>query len=244
MAVTQTSLVIVVNDYRNVAAQVRTRTNAKGKSSTRVTIDITSEPLGFLVDATALGKGPAEAIRNIISHQIKNITAMVSPSTKRARERAARNQSAAWVQKRYGGGRTGFTPPSSTSWRLFNDSRRLADGVFARFVRAESDRAATFTVNVPANRFNPATFGSGLEAVIARFFSLVPVLRDPATLFNEATFNKAVAGVVENMVAKGPNYASVMSKLGSIAQKLGGLFEVGAERSSEERAGEGAGAEG
>lgn len=185
MAVSQET--IVLNDYSGSATQRRTRTTSNG-TSVRYTLSIKSEPILVDFDPLKLGKGPAEAIAALVSKQIRAISETASLSTQLGRKYAANAFAAgqSWAKKRYSGGRTGAKPPgAASSDRLFNDSGRLADGIFA----SENKKEGNWTINVPANRFDPTTFKGGESAILSmieRLRNLVPalkgdVLSDPAT---------------------------------------------------------------
>lgn len=211
----QSSKYVVLNAFRDVAANIRTR---NGKQ--RLTIDVKAEAVGITIDPKALGAGAATAIAKRVGAGIRAITAFASPATIRKRQYAKEHQSESWVQKRYGGGRIGFTPPGGASAvRLFNDSQRLSRNVVAR----ATDRGE-FTINVPANRFNPVTFGTGLTAVLARFFQLVDVLRDPGLISADPGFRDSVDKTVLNMIDKAVSVRELAGKMTSMASKL---FELG-----------------
>lgn len=167
MAITQET--IVLNDY---GLTERRRTTSKGTKS-RYTIQIRSEPLIHNFSALELGRGPAEAMKDVIVKQIKGVTAEASDATIAKRKNAARilagatktksgkpklsGDNGASVIKRYSGGRTGLLPPDPSSTRLFNDSGRLSN-ITIQPNRAYTDDSA-WEVNVPANRLDPTTFG-------------------------------------------------------------------------------------
>ncbi len=115
---------IVLNDYRDSSISRRIRTSRSAKTGkvtkkNRVTFEIQSEPLIHTFDDEALGRGPAEAIRDIIEKQIKAITQFASPNTIARRNRAKRDMGSGGgspaMLKRYGGGRIGLKPPKGST---------------------------------------------------------------------------------------------------------------------------------
>lgn len=188
MAVTQDVFVI------NEGFEERRRTTGNGTKS-RYTFSIKSEPIFVNLDPFALGAGPAAAIRDEISNGIKNISEVASPATLLKRKYAANamEKGSRWAMKRYGGGRTGPTPPNQSD-RLFNDSGRLAGGVFVR----QNTQEKSWTVNVPANRLDPSTFKNQASFVgmVERLRSLVPALRDPFTPKVDEAIRVAVTEVL------------------------------------------------
>jgi hypothetical protein len=161
----------------NVGFSERRRTTGSGTKS-RYTFEIDAEPILHNLSQEKLGDGPAHAIARAITAQIKNITEVASLPTRQKRERAKRALAAGadWAVKRYSGGRTGTKPPSG-SVRFGNDSGRLAEGIFVR----QNPEEKNWTVNVPANRLDPSTFGSypAFLAWVARLRAHVPVLANP-----------------------------------------------------------------
>lgn len=210
MAITQET--IVLNDY---GLTERRRTTSKGTKS-RYTIQIRSEPLIHNFSALELGRGPAEAMKDVIVKQIKGVTAEASDATIAKRKNAARilagatmtttkkgkqkisSDTGASVIKRYSGGRTGLLPPNPASTALFNDSGRLSQ-ITIMPNRAYSDDAV-WEVNVPANRLDPTTFGdmAQYKAMVARLQQLVPALgSDTASLMEDDKVDQALRESIE-----------------------------------------------
>ena len=161
----------------NVGFSERRRTTSTGTKS-RYTFEIDAQPILHNLSQEKLGDGPAHAIAKALTAQIKNIADVAALATREKRERGKRALAAgaAWAVKRYSGGRTGTKAPSG-SVRYANDSGRLAEGVFVR----QNPEETNWTINVPANRLDPSTFGSypAFLAWVARLRSHVPVLANP-----------------------------------------------------------------
>ncbi len=161
----------------NEGFEERRRTTASGVKS-RFTFTIVSEPIFMNFDDIALGAGPAAAIRDLISAGIKGISQVASAATilRRKYAAAAFARGQPGTVRRYSGGRTGATPPGESD-RLYNDSGRLANGVFVR----QNPSEGSWTVNVPANRLDPSTFKTqGLfVSMVDRLRDLVPAIRNP-----------------------------------------------------------------
>ena len=179
----------------------RKRTTKKGKVSTRTTIEIESEPLVHVFDDTALGAGPAQAIKEALERGIKAINQTARPSTLafRRRARKALTAGASWAKNRYKplrGDATNRLPGHSD--RLFNDSNTLAEGLFVRQNTAEKN----FTVNVPSSRFTSHT-----EHLAERLVQLVPALSSPRSMLNDREVTKAIEESLDLLIAKARNIA-------------------------------------
>lgn len=197
VAVTVTQETIVLNSF---GLEERRRTTSAGTKS-RYTISIKADAIPHIFDAKQLGRGPAEAIANAIKAGIKNVGQFAAAATQKKREQAARALAAgaSWAVARYSGGRTGQKAPNQTK-RLFNDSERLAEGIHVQAVGDES-----WTVNVPANRFDPSTFNGGAAAMagmVARLQALVPELRGADELAKNDMVKKAVADSIYEIIQR------------------------------------------
>lgn len=214
---------VVLNDFGGVEFSQRTRTSASGNTAVRYTLDIDAEPILHNLRGLDLGAKPAQAILALIQRQHRNVSEFAKPATIAFREKMARafaGQSGksgmarqrrgefvvpartdkAYAQARYSGGKMGPMPPAQTK-RLGLDSGRLQQGWFVRANPAEGN----YTINAPANRLDPATFGGGLGALqawIARLVQVVPALTGRGVLDDDG-FVKAVADSPVVAVLKG-----------------------------------------
>lgn len=187
--------VVILNDFGGSTFERRTRTTSAGTKD-RYTMTIKAEPIIHDFGELRLGQGPAIAIKDLIRRQIKGITAFAKPGTIARRESAVRALAAGarWARDRYAGGRTGEKQPNS-SWRLFNDSGRLADGLEVR----ENQQEKSWTINVPVNRLDPAPKGNrsftaaAFERMLALLVQHVPALRGGAEILNDKTVRDAIA---------------------------------------------------
>lgn len=193
-----TQNVIPLGDF---GLQRRDRTSAAGVTKSRYTVSIDSEILLHDFNELPLGQGPAEAIAATFMRKMQGILAPAAPSTldrrKRAAKELARGEPSAVA--RYSGGRTGVTPPSTTSMRLFNDSDRFSKGFFVMRNKQESG----FTVNVPANRLDPTTFKGGEPAMAAmyqRLVALVPEFGNAALLLESPEVVKAIEDGIKGLI--------------------------------------------
>lgn len=223
MAVTQDQIRLM--DYEGITATERRRTTSKGTKS-RFSIEFRSEPLVANLDPVELGRPIAEAMSAAIRQGIRDIAEFASHATilKRASAGRALAAGAAWAKKRYSGGRTGVKPPGQTS-RLFNDSGRLADGIFTR-----ANRDGEWSVNVPANRFDPSTFEGGVAAItamIARLRSLVPVLQSAQNMFDSPAVAKAAKEAI-GMVLQKQSDATRAALRRAIGDAISGAQELAA----------------
>lgn len=194
---------IVLNDYSGSSISQRKRTNLKGKTTKRVSFEIKSEPIVHTFDDEALGRGPADALKEIISEQIRAISTNASTKTllnRRYSQDAFHEGMGATDKKRYTGGRIGAKEPNRSP-KLFNDSRRLAEGLAVgknRQAAGERD----WVVNVPANRFTEHT-----SHLAKQLFALVPALGKPSSLRSNNKLNEAVAESIGLLIAKAQSSA-------------------------------------
>lgn len=201
---------VVLNEYGLTS---RSRTNKKGKTTTRQTIQISAEPLIQNFSALELGKAPASALAKMVKDQIEAVPAEAKPLTIESREAALAVMNGtsetepsaemrAWVKTRYAGGKIGTMPPKGGT-QLFNDSGRLA------MITLQPNRAytndAVWEVNVPKNRLDPSTWAGDMKsflAMVERLQKLVPVLgNDRAAIMNNKEFVNAIAASVEQVFA-------------------------------------------
>lgn len=193
--------VIVLNSWAdgNVNLTERRGTLASGKQrKARYAIDIKSEPLLMQLDGRDIGQGVAEAWAQRIRDNVLGIATPASKATQamRAKGAAALARGERWAVKRYAGGRIGPMPPNQSD-KLFNDSGRLAKGIHARANITDS----TYTVNFPANRFNPALFGPGYQEMVDKFVKYVPML-DPRKALGDPAIEKAMRVAVSDTITK------------------------------------------
>jgi len=180
----------------------------------RYTMELKSEPLLFELDELNLGNKLAEAWRDRIRDNVIGIAVPASKATQamRKKAKAAFSAGAGWAMKRYSGGRMASLEPDQSD-KLFNDSGRLADGIHVRPNLTDS----SYTVNFPANRFNPTLFGAGYEAMVARFVSLVPML-DPKRALGDPAIEEAIKEGLGEMMSKAESNAE--SRIASSLAKL------------------------
>lgn len=196
-----TSQVEILNAYNegDTSFVARRGTLASGKQrKARYSFEIKSEPLLMDLDELNLGRGPAEAIRDLIKDQINGIAVRASKATLAARERAAAafSRGEAWALKRYGGGRIGAMAPNQSD-KLYNDSGRLRESIYV----SPNMTDAVYTVNVAANRLNPDQFGAGHAGMVSRLVELVPAL-DPKKLLGMPTVERAIKKASDELIVK------------------------------------------
>lgn len=181
----------------------RIRTNKRGVSRSRFTIDIEGESLGISLDPAAYGKPVAEAIAALFKERIRSIAAVAKPATIHAREVARRAvaRGELWAMRRYSGGKIGTREPGQSN-RLFNDSGRFAES----FVVGARPGDEGFTVNVAANRLSPDTLNNGgraaLERIWQRLAQLVPELGDVSLLMSSVPIRRAISQAVKDNVQR------------------------------------------
>ncbi len=201
--------VFVLNDFGGSTLEERRRTTSSGTKS-RYSVTIKAEPILINLDPVRLGQGPAFAIRDALRRSIKNIAAFAAESTRKRRERSAREfaRGGASATRRYAGGRTGATPPNQ-SGRMFNDAGRLADNLEVR----QTGEDGSWIVNVVANRLDPSTFtGAAYEAMVRRLMELAPVWRGGEQLLKEPDVVAAIRKGLEDSFAKVGEARGNMSK--------------------------------
>jgi hypothetical protein len=191
----------VINSWSegDITLAARRGTLASGaQRKPRYTIEVRSEPLLFDLNELSLGGKLAEVWAQRIRDNINGIAVRASDATIAMREKAAAafQSGAGWARKRYAGGRIGAMAPNQSD-KLFNDSGRTAAGVHVR----QNLTDASYSVNLPANRFNREGFGAGYDAMVARFVSLVPML-DPKKAAGDPQIEAAIKESVNQMVTK------------------------------------------
>lgn len=226
--------VVVLNDLGASSLSRRARTSAGGKTSVRYSIELQADPILHDYSLTALGQGPAVAIRDLLAKRIKAIGEKASPSTELTRKAAAKALAAgaSWAARRYAGGRTGRKEPGQTD-RLFNDSGRLAEGLEVRENRGDGN----YTINVPANRLDPTTFAGGESALVAmwqRLVALVPEFRGGREIVKHEEIRQAIAeAVTESIVTRTDRARSTISRnrsrlYGQVLRDLARVVTIGA----------------
>lgn len=167
MAISQD--VIVLNDLsdadRGGSLSRRERTTGTG-THVRYSMEIQTEPILHDFNGLRLGAGPARAMRDLLSSLMKTRGGAVSPSTKDKRLKAPIGLAIGYpsLVRRYVSARGGQKQPGAGSPdRLYYDSGTFADGLAVQQNTAEEN----WTINVPANRLDPTTFGGGEAALIA-----------------------------------------------------------------------------
>ncbi len=206
--------VVVLNDFSGVTFEQRTRTNkTTGVATARYSLSIEAEPILHNLDGVMLGRGPAEAIRDLLVKQAKAIGEFATPATQAFREKmrdalagkiapkgsvrrrgvvVATRSLADLARERYTGGRTGTKEPMAGGTdRIGVDSGRLSEGFYVM----QNPVEGSFTVNVPENRFDPKTWGgtmASLQEWVKRWVSLMPALANPRSILESDEFVRAV----------------------------------------------------
>lgn len=177
------------------------KTGRRGKS--RMSIEIQGEPVVHNFAEVRLGKGPANAIGEILQSGIRQVTARVAPSTFRWRQSVGRNypgaEGTARYSQRFRGGRIGeMPPPASPTRQMFNHTRRMADNITTRENRTDK----SWTVNVPNNRLNPREFANraDFERMVDQLHRHVPEIGDPRALNRHPEFRHAVVDSIGDMI--------------------------------------------
>lgn len=213
MAITQD--VVVLNDMGASSLSSRTRTTSSGDASVRYSIEMRADPILHDFNQENLGQGPAVAIRDLLSRKMKEIGVKAADSTALRRANAAAGLAAGVPSyvARYSGGKIGLKPPRTTDpQNLFNDSGRFADGMAVRFNPTD----ANFTINVPANRLDPRTFGGGEAALVRmweRLVALVPEFKGGADVLKHPEIREAIGeAVADSIVTRTDRARSTISR--------------------------------
>ena len=208
------------------------RTSKRGKVSKRVSVEIESTPLVHTFDDMRLGRGPAEAIRDALTEQLKAIGLQVSRATRARRERWLRDGSSESYQRRFRAPRTRAgtirkgsfdSEPDRANldkWGLF--SGRLAEGLSVR----ENTALKSFTVNVTANRLDESTFGQGFLAFLAKLQTLVPGFQNPAELLKSRDVRAAINKSINDLITSAE--ATAAEKLRELRSARAQLLSRGA----------------
>lgn len=186
MAITQDT--VILNNPSDWAGLARRERTTSTGTHVRYSVNVTSQAI--VTDFGAMKKAVKTglAIRDLLKRKIQAISATVTTATKHKRAM----MSNAATSPRYTGGRMGYLPPGRASAdRLFNDSGRLAEGLEVRRNAEEEG----FTINVPAARLNPSTFGGGEPALLVmwqRLVALVPEFAGGAKIFEDSAVMAAL----------------------------------------------------
>src|SRR4030067_1222679 len=93
----------------------RTRVLKSGKTQTRFSIEVKSEPIIHAFYDKELGRKPAEVLVALLQENIRAFARPVAPTTQKKRQHAAAafDRRASWAMERYsgGGGRRPGRPP-------------------------------------------------------------------------------------------------------------------------------------
>ena len=127
----------------------------------------------------------------------------------------------------------GTKPPKNEQpSRLFNDSGRFADGLAVRFNPTDNN----FTINVPANRLDPRTFGGGEAALVSmwrKLVELVPEFQGGAEVLKDEGVRNAIAeAVAESIVTRTDKARSTISRaraqlFGAVLRDLAKIVQIG-----------------
>lgn len=172
----------------------------RGGTRERYKVTISGDTLLVNTDAKSLGRGPADAIAEVLRDRLGGVAAVASPGTLAYRERAAKSFAAGkrWAVQRYSGGRIGAMPPNQST-RVLNDSGRLAKSI------AVGASQGGYTINVAANRLDPKTVRGG-DAGVLRIFALmrthVPELANARSLLDSIPVRRAIEQSVKDSIAK------------------------------------------
>ena len=232
MAITQD--VVVLNDLGGSSLSRRERESSTG-TAVRYSIEFKADPILHDFNQERLGQGPALAILALLQRKMREISALASDATAAKRANsvvglAAGNPSDV---RRYSGGKMGTKPPKNEQpSRLFNDSGRFADGLAVRFNPTDNN----FTINVPANRLDPRTFGGGEAALVSmwrKLVELVPEFQGGAEVLKDEGVRNAIAEAVsESIVTRTDKARSTISRaraqlFGAVLRDLAKIVQIG-----------------
>lgn len=196
MAITQKT--VVLNTF---GLERRERFSSSGDAmGARYSVSVDATPMVHRFDAKQLGRGPAIAIVEHLRDRVETIGLDAKPATIARREQAKKALAKGGPEavRRYSGGRIGTMEPAKST-KLFNDSGRFASGIFA------APTTSGWTINFPANRFDPSTFDDG-EAGVMRLFvrlrELVPEFGDAAQLSTVLSVRRAIADSTNAIIAR------------------------------------------
>lgn len=230
MAITQD--VVVLNDLGASSLSSRTRTTSGG-TAVRYSIEMKADPILHDFNQESLGQGPALAILALLSRKMKEIGVKASDETNLRRANAVPGLAAGVPSyvARYTGGKIGTKAPAQSD-RLFNDSGRFADGMNVRFNPTDNN----FTINVPANRLDPRTFGGGEAALVRmwqRLVDLVPEFKGGAEVLKHAEVREAIGeAVADSIVTRTDRARSTISRarqalIGNVLRDLAKVVQLG-----------------
>ncbi len=174
----------------------RTRVLKSGKEQVRFTVEVRSEPIIHHFSDKELGRGPAEALAEIMRENLRNFARPVSAQTQRKRKYAAKayDSGKSWAMKRYAGGRMGGRRPDPQSTTWFHDSGRMSESIYPTHNKTEGH----YTINVAANRLHRESFGQGFE----RFLEVFSQAINAKGAADDRRFKKAQIDAVDNAILR------------------------------------------
>lgn len=189
--------VVVLNEF---GLSERRRTLKSGKTKSRYSISIETEPVLHDFSEVRLGRDVAETIADTLRQSFAKTTHTVSDQTLEFRNYAADAyaRSAPWAVARYSGGRTGATPPMGGS-QVGTDSGRLSKTIYIQDVPKEK----SWIVNVAANRLTPETSRNHAQylAMVKRIQDAVPELGNVQALMRHPAVRDEIEASIANMIA-------------------------------------------
>jgi hypothetical protein len=184
----------MADDIIIVNQPLKKRTSKSGK--VRFTVEMRSEPLIFNLDPKILEETVAKSIAEELRTQVKGISTSAAPATLRSRavERKAYAAGKSWATKRFSGGKTGPTPPT-TNTAAFNNSGRFAQSIVAMA------NYGKWTINFAANRLDPST--GNVDRIWARLVQFVPAFADVTKLYESARVRQTMERALGALMTKG-----------------------------------------
>lgn len=176
----------------------RTRTLKSGKTQTRYTVEVRSEPIVHVFNDKELGRKPADVLAQILREnlQLFSFSHPVSASTmkKRRYNASALKRGEKYALRRYSGGRMGMREPVAGAAGWFKDSGRLIESLYPTHNKDEGH----YTINVAANRLDRASFGPGFERFLQVFHQALNTDRAAEDRrFREAQISAVDAAIVK-----------------------------------------------
>lgn len=192
-------------------------------------IDIIADDLIIDLRARETNADFTGLLQEILDKQWSRVTETVSPSTLARRESAQRNPGSRTNQKRYAGGKIGALTPNQTPYK-FRDSNRMRHTTIK--LRTKSTGEAAATINVPANRLDPTTFGNQaqFQQMILDLRRLIPILGGRIEGEAQAQLDKGMTALLEGIVSNNEKrYQQLLRRRNRVLRQLLRAFGINAD---------------
>jgi hypothetical protein len=169
-------------------------------------------------------------LQEILNTQWGRVTETVSPTTLARRESAARNPGSKANQRRYAGGKIGALTPNQTPYK-FRDSNRMRHTTI-RLRPGGSKGQGAATINVPANRLDPTTFGNQaqFQQMLSDLRRLIPLIGGRIEGETKKQLDQGMTALLEGIVSNNEKrYQQLLRRRNRVLRQLLRAFGINAD---------------